>query len=306
MSIKKLCGAICLAVATFSLGMGMASATPLKVVASFSVLADVAHEVGGNKVKVTSLVPRNGDPHELEPTPRDAEALKQADLVFVSGFGLEGWMNRLVAASGYNGHPVDASTGITPLQLGQENGHHGGGGADDPHVWNSVANVKVWVNNIEQALAHKDPANAGYYRTNAAHYRQQLDQLEAYVRKAIATVPAGQRKVLTSHDALGYYGNAYGVTFMAPQGLSTSSEASARSVAMLITQIKREHIKAYFFENSNDPRLVKQIAGATGAKPSGELYVEALSSKEGPAADYVKMMRYNTDEMVAAMQGKVR
>ncbi|MGJ8517902.1 metal ABC transporter substrate-binding protein [Carnimonas bestiolae] len=283
--------------------IGSANAAPLNVVASFSVLGDVVKQVGGDRVKVSSLVPADGDPHEFEPTPRDAGRLNNADLVFLSGFGLEGWLDRLVTASGYKSHAITVSEGIKPIKAAEEDDDQHRHGGTDPHVWNNVSNVKLWVNNIEQALEKKDPAGAETYKANATRYRHQLDQLDSDIRSAIKSVPKAQRKVLTSHDALGYYGHAYGVNFLSPQGLSTSSEASARDVAALISQIKREHISAYFFENANDPRLVTQIAAATGAKPSGELYVESLSSAKGPAADYLSMMRYNTAQMVAAMKG---
>lgn len=297
LSMVLMCGAL-------AAGIGSASAAQLNAVASFSVLADVVKQVGGDRVKVSSLVPANGDPHEFEPTPRDAGRLNNADLVFLSGLGLEGWLDRLVSASGYKSHAITVSEGIKPLDAAEEdNDHQHRHGGSDPHVWNDVANVKLWVDNIEQALEKKDPAGAEVYKANATRYRHQLDQLDSDIRSEIQSVPQAQRKVLTSHDALGYYGHAYGVSFLSPQGLSTSSEASARDVAALISQIKREHISAYFFENANDPRLVKQIAAATGAKPSGELYVESLSTEQGPAADYLSMMRYNTEQMVAAMKG---
>ncbi|WHO72569.1 metal ABC transporter solute-binding protein, Zn/Mn family [Rhizobium sp. BT03] len=273
-----------------------ASAETLKVVASFTVLADVVKQVGGDHVKVTSLVGPNGDPHEFEPSPVDAKNLNAAQVTFVSGEGLEGWMDRLITASGYKGKPVTVSEGIDVSTM-EEDGEK----ITDPHVWNSPVNVKIWVANIEKALSSADPADAAAFKANAEKYTRTLDELNAYAHAKFDKVADDRRKVLTSHDAFGYFGREYNVTFLAPLGLSTESEASAADVAKLIEQIKTEHVKAYFFENSNDPRLVKQVAKATGAEPGGELYVESLSDAKGPAPTYEKMFRYNVDQLAAAM-----
>lgn len=271
-------------------------ARSLDVVASFTVLADVVREVGGDNVRVTSLVGPNGDPHEYEPSPGDAKQLKAADLVFVSGFGLEGWMDRLITASGYDGRPVTVSAGITPLTMDED-----GTRVADPHVWNSAANVVLWVRAIEQALSAAAPEDAAGFAANAARYTAELQALDSYARDRLGAVPAQRRRILTSHDAFSYFAAAYGVTFLSPVGVSTDAGASAGAVARLITQIKAEGVKVYFFENSNDPRLVAQIADATGARSGGELYVESLSAADGPAPTYARMFRYNTDQILAAL-----
>lgn len=272
------------------------SAAELKAVASFTVLADVVHQVGGDKVKVTSLVGPDGDPHEFEPSPKDAKALKAADVVFVSGEGLEGWLDRLISASGTKSKPVTVSEGVKTRTMDED-----GKTVTDPHVWNSPVNVKIWVANIEKALSAADPADAASFKANAEAYTKKLDALDAYAREKFEKIPEDRRKVLTSHDAFGYFGREYKVTFLSPLGVSTESEASAADVGKLIDQIKAERVKTYFFENSNDPRLVKQVAKATGAQPGGELYVEALSKPSGPAATYEKMFRFNVDQLSAAM-----
>ncbi|WP_064686225.1 metal ABC transporter solute-binding protein, Zn/Mn family [Rhizobium bangladeshense] len=282
--------------ALMALSTAPASAETLKVVASFTVLADVVKQVGGDHVHVTSLVGPNGDPHEFEPSPADAKNLKAAEVTFVSGEGLEGWMDRLITASGYKGKPVTVSEGISTRTMEED-----GKTITDPHVWNSPVNVKVWVANIEKALSSADPADAAAFKANAEKYTQKLDELNAYAHSKFDTIAEDRRKVLTSHDAFGYFGREYKVSFLAPLGLSTESEASAADVAKLIEQIRSEHVKAYFFENSNDPRLVKQVAKATGAEPGGELYVESLSDAQGPAPTYEKMFRYNVDRLAAAM-----
>jgi zinc/manganese transport system substrate-binding protein len=273
-----------------------ASAGTLEVVASFTVLADVVHEVGGKNVDVKTLVGPNGDPHEFEPSPDDARNLKAADVVFVNGEGLEGWMDRLITASGYQGRPVVASDGINTRTMEED-----GKTIIDPHVWNSPINVMVWVDNIEKALSAADPEDAAAYRQNAEAYRKQLRELDTYAHSRLDPVPDESRKVLTSHDAFGYFGREYGVRFLAPIGFSTETEASAADVANLIDQIKAEHVRVYFFENSNDPKLVEQLAAATAARPGGELYVEALSREDQPAPTYVKMFRYNVDQLTDAL-----
>ncbi|CDZ29436.1 metal ABC transporter substrate-binding protein [Neorhizobium galegae] len=273
-----------------------AFADTLKVVASFTVLGDVVSQVGGKHVKVTNLVGPNGDPHEFEPSPADARNLKAAQVAFVSGEGLEGWMDRLITASGYKGKPVVVSQGVNTRTMDED-----GKTVTDPHVWNSPVNVKVWVANIEKALSEADPADASAFKANAEAYLQKLDAMNAYAHSKFDAVPADRRKVLTSHDAFGYFGREYNVSFLAPLGLSTETEASAAGVAKLIEQIKAEGVKTYFLENSNDPRLVKQIAKATAAQPGGELYVESLSDAKGPAPTYEKMFRYNVDQIAAAM-----
>lgn len=277
----------------------LAQAKPLEAVASFTVIADMVQNVGGERVHVTSLIGPNGDPHVYEPSPADAQALKNADLAFVSGLHLEGWMDRLIKASGYKGEPVVLSNGIKTRSM-EEDGQR----ITDPHAWNSAANAVIYVRNIVTALEKADPEGASVYKANGERYTEQLKALDSYARTQIQSIPVAQRKVLTSHDAFGYFGDAYGVTFLSPLGFSTESEPSAADVGKLIRQIKAEHVSAYFFENSGDPRLVKQIADASGAKPGGELYVEALSPDDGPAASYVQMFRYNVDQLVAAMRGK--
>lgn len=273
-----------------------AAAKTIDVVASFTVLADVVKNVGGEHVNVKSLVPPNGDPHEFEPSPDNAKAVKAAAVTFISGDGLENWFKRLAKAAGTTEKPVVASEGIKTRKFVED-----GKKVTDPHVWNSVPNMLIWVANIEKALAKADPEDAAAFKTNAERYTKELKELDASIRSRVGAVPKDKRKVLTSHDAFGYYGAEYGVTFLSPLGVSTETEASAADVAKLIDQIKKEHIKVYFIESSNDPRLVEQVAKATGAQAGGELYPEALSAADGPVPTYVKLMQYNTDKIVSAI-----
>ncbi|WP_406871208.1 metal ABC transporter substrate-binding protein [Thioclava sp. 'Guangxiensis'] len=279
--------------------MGTAHADTINVVASFSVLGDVVKNVGGEHVNVRNLVPANGDPHDYSPTPEDAKALKAAPVTFLSGEGLETWFKRLAKASGTDKEPVIVSEGIKTHMFDED-----GKQVTDPHVWNSIPNVMIWVDNIEMALAKADPADTADFKANAARYKDQLRALDGRIREEIGETPTGKRQILTSHDAFGYFGEAYGVTFLAPQGVSTETEASAADVARMIDQIRADGVKTYFVENSNDPRLVKQIAEATGAQPGGELYPESLSGSDGPAPTYLDLMRYNADQIATAISQK--
>ncbi|WP_336793429.1 metal ABC transporter substrate-binding protein [Pantoea anthophila] len=286
-----------------SLALAALFATPLAmaktvdVVASFTVLADIVSQVGGDHVKVKSLVGPDGDPHTFEPTPQDSQALAKADLVFVSGLGLEGWMDRLVSASGYHGQPVVASAGVTTRSMEEE-----GKTITDPHAWNSMQNGVIYATNVMNALVKADPEDAAAIRQRGQNYIQQLQALDSWAKTAFDKIPVEKRKVLTSHDAFGYFGQRYGVTFLAPVGFSTEAEASASNVGDLITQLKQQYITRYFIENQTDPRLVKQIASATGAEPGGELYPEALSPASGPAPTYQAAFKHNVNAMLKSMQ----
>ena len=275
----------------------LSMAKTVNVVASFTVLADIVKQVGGEHVNVKSLVGPNGDPHTFEPTPQDSQALASADLVFVSGLGLEGWMDRLVSASGYKGDAVVASRGVATRRMEEE-----GKTVTDPHAWNSMQNGVIYAANVMNALIKADPQDADAIRRSGEKYIQQLQTLDGWAKTAFAAIPAAKRKVLTSHDAFGYFGQRYGVTFLAPVGFSTEAEASASQVGGLIQQLKAEHIHSYFIENQTDPRLVKQIASATGAQPGGELYPEALSQPSGPAPTYVAAFRHNVEAMIRSMK----
>lgn len=287
---------VSLAVAAL-LSSPLAMAKTVDAVASFSILGDIVQEVGGEHVKVTTLVGPDGDPHSFEPSPKDSKAINASDVVFVSGLGLEGWIDRLVKASGYKGHLVTASEGVNSRKM-EEDGKQ----ITDPHAWNSMANGVIYATNVMNALIKADPEDADYFRQRGTAYIEQLQKLDAWAKTEFTGIPQSKRKVLTSHDAFGYFGQEYNVSFMAPVGFSTEAEASASGVASLIKQIKEEKVKTYFIENQTDPRLVKQIAAASGAQPGGELYPEALSGPQGPATTYVKAFRHNVETIVASMK----
>jgi zinc/manganese transport system substrate-binding protein len=278
-------------------------AQPRKLaVATTSIIADFVRNVGGDRIEVRALVGANGDAHVYSPTPGDAKEVAAATIVFVNGLGLEGWLPRLVSASGSKAPTVVVSKGITPLRMADEN--HPGRTVIDPHAWQSIADAKIYVGNIRDGLAAADPAGKPTYERNARTYLAKLDDLEKEVRTAIATIPAERRKIITTHDAFGYFGAAYGMSFIAPEGVSTESEPSAKDVARIIRQIKKQKIPAVFLENVSDRRLMEQIARETGAAIGGKLYSDALSEPTGPAATYLDMMRHNVRELAKALGGR--
>ncbi len=274
-----------------------AFAAPLKVVASFSVLGDMVKEVGGDDITLKVLVGPDGDAHTFEPAPVDAKALHDANLIVMNGLELERWMEKLVKASGTKASILIASTGITPRKMNED-----GQTVPDPHAWQDIKNGMIYVHNIEAALARTDPVHAATYKANAQTLLTRLNQLDAWTRQEIATVPADKRKVITTHDAFGYFGAAYGVTFLAPAGLSTDAEPGAGSLSRLIDQIKEENIKALFIENMSDPRLMDMLSRETNAQVGGELYSDALSPASGPAPTYPAMFENNVPKLVAAMK----
>ena len=275
----------------------------LNVIASFSILGDFVKNVGGDRVEVGTLVGPNGNAHVYAPSPGDAKKVADAKLVFVNGLGFEGWLERLVKASGTKAPIVVATKGIKPLERagGHDHDHDHDHGRADPHAWQSVANAKIYVANIRDALIAADPAGKDAYLANAAAYLAKLDALEREVREVIAKIPADRRRVITSHSAFGYFQNAYGVSFTAPQGVSTEAEASAKDVAAIITQIKKQKVAAVFLENVTDPRLVEQIARETGAKVGGTLYSDALTDDKGDATTYIDLIRHNLRQLASAL-----
>ena len=288
---------------------GVAAAEPVKVVATFSILGDLVHNVGGDLVEVTTLVGPNGDTHVYQPTPADAKAIAAANLVVENGLHLEGWINRLIEAAGYKGLVAVASNGVKTQTMVEEeevaSADNGAAGKPklitDPHAWQDIKNGQIYVRNIAAALAKVDPGHADAYRINAEAYGKQLVELDSYVSREIGMVPKAKRKVITTHDAFGYFGAAYGVQFHSAEGISTESEPSAAQIAKLIRQIKKEHIKALFIENMTDPRLIEQLAREASAHVGGEVYSDALSEKGGPADTYVKMFQHNVPLLKEAM-----
>lgn len=303
-----------------------ASAAELKVVASFSIIADFAKNVGGDRVDISTLVPVDGDAHVYEPRPSDAVALKGADVVLVNGLQFEGFMSRLIEASGTKAPVVEVTRRVEPLKSAEEEddheteekakaghdhekgasdhaheGHHHG--AYDPHAWQSIHNAEIYVKNIADAFCEADKAGCATYTANAEAYVAKLGELETDVKAAIEAIPAQKRTVITSHDAFGYFEHEYGLKFIAPEGISTDAEASAADVAKLIEQVRHDKASAIFVENITNPRLIEQISTETGIRIGGTVYSDALSKSDGPASTYVDMFRSNVNTMKAAILG---
>jgi len=292
----------------FALAASPALAAEVNVVASFSILGDLVQQVGGEHVAVTVIVGPNADTHVYEPKPADAVSLAGADLFVVNGLGFEGWMERLVEATGYAGQVVVVSDSIVTHAMAEEGAAHEEEGHDhgetDPHAWQDLQNGVVYVRAIAEALCSVDRGSCADFTANADAYAAKLVALDADIKARLADVPEAKRKVITTHDAFDYFGTAYGVTFLAPEGISTDAEPSASDVARLIRQIKADGVTALFVENMSDGRLVQQIGDETGVTLGGELFADALSEADGPAATYLDMFKHNADLLIPAMGGK--
>jgi len=260
-----------------------ASTGPLRVVASFSILADMVQQVAGPLAEVHTLVGPGGDAHVFEPRPADAQKLARADLVVLNGLHLEGWMDRLIQASGFRGRRVVASDGVTPRLL---DGH------PDPHAWQSLRLAAIYVRNIRAGLKAALPRQAARIDQQAARYLAHIGAL----------APA-QRRAVTTHDAFGYFAAEYGVTWLAPQGWTTAEEVSAKDVTRVVRELRAQHVRALFLESAGDPRLMQQIAREAGVHIGGELYADTLSPAGGPADTYLHLFEHNVKTLLQAMRG---
>jgi zinc/manganese transport system substrate-binding protein len=277
-------------------------AAKLPVVASFTIVADMAREIGGDRVEVVSLVGANQDSHVYQPTPADVKRLAGAKVFVVNGLGFEGWMSRLASASGFKGITAVATKGLTPIK-DEGHGHGDEHGEINPHAWHDLGAVqKHYIKNIEMALKQADPAGKSYYQQRAADYSRRVKELDDWALKAFAGVPVAKRKVLTTHDAFPYFGKRYGLTFLAPQGSSTESEASAKTVAKLVTLIRKEKVTAVFFENMSDKRMLNQLSKEAGVQVIGEVYPDALSKSNEPAANFLALFRSNAEAILKALK----
>lgn len=309
MSSRKLGSASILALALSIFPGATARCEQVKVVASFSIIGDLARTVGGERVAVSTIVGPNGDAHTYEPRPRDARALATADVILMNGLHFDSFIERLIRASGSRALVIPLSRGADLLH-DPDGGHwhHYAGrsvfhqGEHDPHAWQSIRNALVYVANITHAFCARDLVHCDSYRANAAAYSEELRALDAEIRKQLQQIPEGRRTVATSHGAFRYFESEYGVRFVAPAGVSTSAEPSAADVARIIKQIRSNEISAIFVENMTDPRLMQRIASEAGARIAGTLYSDALSEAEGPASSYLALMRHNAMTIVEALR----
>jgi len=283
---------VLLLLASLLIASPLHAAERLNVVASFSILADFVRTIGGDKVNLTTLVGPDSDVHVYTPAPGDAKRVAEAKLVIVNGLGLEGWLPRLVQSAGSKAQVITASAGIAPLKLGS---------AADPHAWQSVPNARIYVAGITDALVAADPDDGDFFRAQAKAYLEKLEALDREVRGAVAKIPPDRRKVISTHDAFGYFAAEYGVQFVAPLGVSTETEPSARDIATIIGQIRAARIPAVFLENISDDRLIRRIAAETGAKVGGTLISDGLTGEKGPAPTYIDMVRHNIKALTSAL-----
>lgn len=272
---------------------------PIRVAASFSILSDMIQQIGGEDVAVETLVGPDQDAHTFQPAPQDVSKLVGAEIVAINGLKLEGWMHRLIKASGTKAKLLVASAGVKPRLIESDaNDHDKGEKIFDPHAWQDLRNGKLYAKNIAAALIEARPNRAEAIKERYKNYIAQIETLDQSARKAFAALPPEKRKIITSHDAFGYFADAYGLSFIAPVGVNAESEPSAADMALLIEQIKRENITSLFIENMVDPRLIQQIAKDTGAKVGGKLYADALSGPDGDAPTYLAMMKANINALL--------
>lgn len=306
-SIKRVCYAIPV---LLGLMVPAAWAEPVSVVSSFSILGDMTQRIGGERITVHNLVGYDSDAHVYQPSPSDAKTIARARLVVVNGLGFEGWIDRLIKSSGYRGKIVTATAGIRTLKMPHEQGKghdHGKGHqhkhADeaDPHAWQDLKNAVRFVENISKALTEVDPEGKEAYQSGAASYIREITELDSEIRNKLAAIPKERRKVVTSHDAFGYFSRAYDIKFISPAGINTDAEPSAADVARIIRQIQREKIPAVFMENISNTRLLERIQKESGARIGGTLYSDSLSAPGGPASTYLDLMRHNAGMLIQAI-----
>ncbi|MEM9105763.1 MAG: zinc ABC transporter substrate-binding protein [Pseudomonadota bacterium] len=264
----------------------------IKVVASFSILGDMVEQVTGDLAEVTTIVGPDADAHVYTPSAGDAKAVADAEVIFVNGLGFETWSQTLIENSGTKGEVFVATDGVTPLEVE---------GEIDPHAWNALTNGMVYIENIAKSMGKIDPENEATYKENAEAFIARLQTLHDDATARLGDLPADQRTVVTAHDAFGYLENAYGLTFLAPVGIDTDAEPSAKELAELVDHLKEVGAGALFVENITSPALVEQIARETGIKIGGKLYSDALSERGGPATSYEKMFEHNLDVLISAL-----
>jgi zinc/manganese transport system substrate-binding protein len=299
-----------LALPTLLLAKRLPAQAAPRVVASFSILGDMVAQIAGERVSLRTIAGPNADAHSFQPRPSDAEALRGAALVLRNGLGFDGWMDRMIRAANFRGPVATATDGITPRQMpAQPQGHaHGqrqgaAHTAPDPHAWQDARLGAVYAQNIARALAAADPPNAAAHAAAGEAYAARLMAIDGWIREQVASVPEAKRVVVTSHEAFGYFAAAYGIRFLAPQGVSTEGEPSAAQVASLIRQVRAQGTTAVFMENMGNPATLERLAREAGVRVRGRLYADALSEPTGPAPTYEAMFRHNVGLLVPAMRG---
>ncbi len=277
------------------LPVSLSAAEKARVVTTFSILADITREIGGDDIQLTNLVGADADAHVFEPAPAQVRAVLEADLVIANGLGFEPWLERLLANGEARGTRIDASKGVVPIRVLEDDQR-----LVDPHAWQSLGNAEIYARNITQALVQLVPARAAAFEARRDAWLGRLGALRQSIAPRLMALPPERRRVLTSHDAFGYFAQEWRLQFLAAQGVSDAAEPSAAEVAGLIRQLRAEGVRAIFVENIRDARLVKQIAEEAGARVGGTLYSDALAA-EGPASTYLGMYRQNVERLLQAL-----
>ncbi|WP_414164574.1 zinc ABC transporter substrate-binding protein AztC [Superficieibacter sp. BNK-5] len=286
----------------------------INVIASFSIIGDMAKNIGQDRITLRTIVGPNGDAHVYEPSPADAIAMAKADVILINGLQFEGFIKRLIAASETSA-PVTETTKDAHIIRDPAGGHYHfyegkavfHAAPFDPHAWQSIANAKIYVKNIADAFCAADRSGCTFYQDNARAYTSKLNALQQKIKTTMAAIPEDKRTVVVGHNAFRYFEEDYGIHFLSPQGISTEAEASAADVAGILKEIKRNKASAVFAENISNPRLVAQIAAEAGLSVAGTLYSDALSDPAGPASTYLAMMEHNVTTLTTAVNnGKPR
>lgn len=268
------------------------------LVATASMMADMATNIAGGMVNVECIVPIGGDPHLHEPTPKDAQLVNKADLIIKNGLTFEGWLNELIENSGTKAKTVSVTEGIQPIQSTQYKN------SADPHAWMDASLGLVYIKNIKNALTELAPEHADIFAFNYGIYKKQLEDLDLYIKNEIQKIPATKRVLITSHDAFQYYGRAYGIRLEAILGTSTDAEAQTSDIIRLNKVIKESKVPALFVESTVNPKLLNQLAKDNDIKIGGQLYADSIGDEKSPAPTYLDMLKHNTDTLVAALTRK--
>jgi len=279
-----------------------ATGTKPTVIATTTHLEDVVAVLGGDRITVVGLVPRNGDPHEFEPTPEDVKRIADSQGVFKNGAGLEGWLDELIANAGGERPIIDTTAG---LSLGTIDSTFEEGGETDPHVWFDPSLMMSVVDNIVVGLKQIDPPGAATFDANATAYKQQLAELDAYAKETLATIPEERRKFVTAHDAMGYFAKRYDfeiVGAVIPSVSTEAAETSAKQLADLVEKIKTAGVPAVFAEASNNPKFIEQVGAEANVKVVEDLYVDSLGDKGGEAGTYLDFFKTDVDKITAALK----
>lgn len=282
------------------LASSLSASKPIKVVASTSIFADMAEEIGGERVEVSTVVKLGADPHGYDPVPSDVQMVKEAQVVLINGLTLEGWIGKLIYNSGSSALVDTITRGVSPIASDEYED------AYDPHAWMVADNGVLYAHNIFQALSKVDPEGKSYYLKRYNTYSEKLRQLDIYIRNQILRIPIEKRLLVTSHDAFAYFAKAYGMRVAAVKGVSTEAEARTSDIQRVSKEIRDSGVPAIFVESTINPKIINELARANKVKIGGELYADSLGEEGSEGDTYIGMLQHNTDQIVSALTGASR